>query len=78
MINVKEKLETPEHESTLIVQETLKKKKRYNKDVYPTLVDPFEYAKEKVANFKADLLEEILTLDKKQIIKYNGIEIKTE
>lgn len=87
MINITEKLETPEHESTLIVQQTLKKKGRIKKDIINNLVDVVKYVKDyydknkesdEVININNENIEEIITLDRKQIIKYNGIEIKTE
>ena len=85
MINVTEKLETLEHESTLIVHETLKRKKRINKDMVSNLVDVIKYTNnyfnkhkenDEVMNINNKLIEEIITLDKKQIIKYNGLTIK--
>ena len=87
MINITEKLETPEHESILMVNKALKKKGRIKKDIINNLVDVVKYVNDyysknkesdEVININNENIEEIISLDRKQIIKYNGIEIKTE
>ena len=74
MINVKEELRTVHHESTLIVQQTLKKKGRIKKDIIKNLFDVVSYCKNycrlKGIEYDENKIEEILTLSKKQLIVY--------
>lgn len=84
MITPTHTFKNPKSESLKRVVETLNER-NVLKNQYNNIVDPVDFAKEhfkaepdEIININPELIEEIITLDKKQIIKYNNEVIKSE